>query len=106
MEGLFINIYNEAGEEFDFNNYSGGEKLKITVAISEALAELQRISFRVLDELFVGLDDESTQSFAEIVDTLQSRFSQLICISHLPNIKDAFAERLTVVKQNGISTTI
>lgn len=103
LEGLFINIYNEIGEEFDFANYSGGEKLKITVAISEALAELQKVGFRVLDELFIGLDEESTESFVEVMNTLQQRFSQMLCISHLTNIKDAFSEKLTVVKQNGVS---
>ncbi len=104
MEGLFIKILNEKNEELDFNNYSGGEKLKITVAISEALAEVQNTGFRILDELFIGLDEESTENFAEVMSTLQNKFSQLICISHLTNIKDMFDERMLVTKVNGSST--
>jgi len=106
IEGLFITIYNEQGESFDYNNYSGGEKLKITVAISEALSELQATGFRVLDELFIGLDEDSTESFVKILGELQSRFSQFLCISHLPNIKDLFENKITAVKNNGITNII
>ena len=103
VEGLFITIRNELGETFDFSSYSGGEKLKITVAISEALASLQKVGFRILDELFVGLDEDSTESFALVLSQVQSRFSQMICISHLRSIKDLFESHITVVKHNGIS---
>lgn len=104
IEGLFITIRNERGETFDFASYSGGEKLKITVAISEALASLQKVGFRILDELFVGLDEDSTESFATVLAQVQSRFSQMLCISHLRSIKDIFDSRVTVVKLQGKST--
>lgn len=103
LEGLFITIVNELGEEFDYNNYSGGEKLKITVAITEALAEIQKCSFRILDELFVGLDEDSTQAFAEVMETLNRRFSQMICITHLRDIKEMFPDKITIGKINGTS---
>lgn len=104
IEGLFITIYNEQNESFDFSSYSGGERLKIVVAISEALAEIQNIGFRVLDELFIGLDEESTEKFADVMAALQERFEQLFCISHLRNIKDMFDKKIEVKKINGIST--
>ena len=103
LEGLFINIFNGQGEMLDFDNYSGGEKLKIVVAISEALAEIQKIGFRILDELFIGLDEESIESFTNVMISLQERFSQLVCISHLRNIKDLFEEHILITKTNGIS---
>ncbi len=103
VEGLYINIINDRGEELDYSNYSGGEKLKITVAISEALASLQRVGFRILDELFVGLDEESTENFAMIMSKLNERFSQMLCISHLRNIKDIFEEKIFISKVNGTS---
>lgn len=103
IEGLFITILNENGEEFDFDNYSGGERLKIIVAISEALSEIQKIGFRILDELFIGLDEESTEKFVDVMVILQSRFSQLFCISHLQNIKNMFDNKLLVTKVNGDS---
>lgn len=103
IEGLFINIINDQGLEFEFNNYSGGEKLKIVVAISEALSEVQNIGFRILDELFTALDAEATEKFAKVMNTLQGRFNQLLCITHLQPIKDLFQEKIEVKKLNGIS---
>jgi len=104
IEGLFITIIDPLGNQLDFSSYSGGERLKITVAISEALAEIQKIGFRVLDELFIGLDEESIEGFAKVMMDLQERFSQMICISHIRDIKDIFDEKITVVKNNGTST--
>jgi len=98
-EGLFINIYNEAGESFPLANYSGGQKLKITVAISEALAFMQKSGFRIFDEVFLGLDENSIGGFNEVMHSLQDKFSQVLCISHLQTIKDSFEEKITVVKE-------
>jgi len=106
LEGLFISVINGEGNETDFDAYSGGERLKITVAISEALAEMGKADFRILDELFVGLDDDSTEKFAEIMVELNDRFSQLVCVSHLKSIKDIFPDRVTAVKKNGITEMI
>lgn len=103
LEGLFIDIINDQGEVLDFSSYSGGEKLKIIVSISEALSEIQKIGFRILDELFIGLDEESVDSFIQIMVTLQERFSQLICISHLRGIKETFEEKILITKTNGNS---
>ncbi len=106
LEGLFINIFNENGECFDYDSYSGGEKIKVSLAISEALAEIQNFGFRILDELFVGLDEESVEKFVSVIETFQKRFPQLICISHLRNIKDMFEEKISVRKINGVSGVV
>ena len=37
------------------------------------------------------------------MSTLQKRFPQLICITHLKNIKEMFNEKLLVIKTNGDS---
>jgi exonuclease SbcC len=103
IEGLFISIFNENGEEFDFSNYSGGQKLKISVAISEALASIQKIGFRIFDETFIGLDEASTDSFSEVMESLQSRFPQILCISHLRMIQDRFENKLIVTKNSQYS---
>lgn len=103
LEGLFITIINPEGSEMDYSSFSGGEKLKITVSISEALAEIQRAGFRVIDELFVGLDEESIEGFKTVMLELQDRFSQMICVSHLQQIKDLFEEKIYVSKINGTS---
>lgn len=105
-EGLFINIYNEAGEIFPLANYSGGQKLKITVAIAEALATMQRSGFRILDEPFTALDEESLEGFNEVLNTLQDKFSQILCISHLRSIQDSFEDKIIVEKSGNNSKII
>lgn len=102
-EGLFITIVNDMGEEMPFENYSGGEKLKIVVAITEALATLQKCGFRLFDETWVGLDETSLESFSKVLDSLLERFPQVVCVSHLTEIKSAFDDKMTIIKHNGVS---
>lgn len=103
-EGLFITIINDRNEELPFESYSGGEKIKITIAISESLASLMSsIGFRLMDENIVSLDNESTESFIEILTKLQDKFPQLLMISHLPEIKNLFDNHIIITKVNGIS---
>ena len=104
VEGLFITILNESNEEMPFEAYSGGEKLKISVSISEALATLQKVGFRLFDETFLGLDENSTESFATVLEKLQKNFGQVLCISHLMQIKELFDKKILIKKNNGIST--
>ena len=106
IEGLFIIITNEVGEEFNFENFSGGEKMKISYAINEALASLSKCNFRILDETVVALDDESLANFIEIVELLQEKVSNVICITHIQQIKDLFENQLEIIKKNGISELI
>jgi exonuclease SbcC len=106
-EGLFITVLNDRKEELPFSSYSGGEKVKITVAISEALASLMPgIGFRVMDENIISLDRESTESFVTVLEKLQTSFPQLLLISHLQEVKDLFETKITLRKINGISTTV
>jgi len=103
-EGLFITVINDKQEELPFGSYSGGEKVKITVAISEALASLMnQIGFRIMDENIVSLDSESTEGFVDVLERLQEKFPQLMVISHLPEVKDIFEKKITIIKTNGVS---
>lgn len=106
IEGLFITVTNPEGQEMDFNSYSGGERVRISVAIGEALASLQKCGFRVMDEAIVSLDENMTESFTSVLAKIQSRYSQLICVSHLSAVKDLFEKRIAVTKLDGISTVV
>jgi exonuclease SbcC len=103
IEGLFITIINDVGEELDFANFSGGEKVKISVAINEALAEVSKVGFRILDETIVALDSDSVQNFIIAMDEILLKVKQVICISHIPEIKNMFDEKIIVTKVNGDS---
>lgn len=106
-EGLFITVLNDSKALLPFESYSGGERVKITVAISEALASLMTgVGFRIMDENIISLDSESTEAFVDVLSGLQDKFPQLILISHINSIKDMFAKKVTVVKVGGISKII
>ena len=107
-EGLFITVINEVGEEMNFDSFSGGERVKITIAISEALASLLsgRIGFRIMDENIISLDKESTEVFVSVLTKLQEKFNQLLIISHLDAVKDIFEKKIMVTKINGVSKII
>lgn len=103
-EGLFIFIKNPEGEELPFANLSGGESIKVSMAISEGLASLSNVvGFRLLDECINALDNESTSSFVEVLLKLQEKFPQVLCVSHLQEVKDVFEKKINIIKLNGIS---
>lgn len=104
IEGLFITIYNEQNESFDFSSYSGGEKVKISMSINEALSRLTKINFRVFDESIISLDDESTQKFLSTMEVIQQQIDQFMCVSHIQEVKDMFNKKINIEKINGIST--
>ena len=108
VNGLFINIFNENNEEFDFSNYSGGQKMKISIAISEAIASMQQLGFRIYDETFIGLDDMTTENFSDIINVIRKNCPQIICISHIKNIRDSFSDQLLVenIKNNSVITYV
>ena len=106
LEGLFISIINDIGEEFGYDNFSGGERIKITLAIFEGLASISKFGFRFFDESVIGLDEDTVDSFSDVMLNLQDTISQLFCISHLTQVKDLFDKKLTVVKTNGVSKVV
>jgi DNA repair exonuclease SbcCD ATPase subunit len=89
-----------------FESYSGGEKVRIVFSISEALASLssKNIGFRLVDEAVLALDDNSLESFMDVVGTLLTDFDQVMFISHIQGVKDLFDKRIKVKKHNAISS--
>lgn len=103
IEGLHINIMNERGEGFNFDNFSGGERVKVSAAIFEGLASFQHCGFRLLDESIVSLDSESTSQFLEVLENVQKKVDQLIVISHIQEVKQSFENKIEIIKINGES---
>lgn len=103
-EGLFIDIINDQGEVMDFESYSGGEKIKVSFSILMGLSSLCRIDFKILDETIVGLDSETINSFIEILNNdVFKEIKQVMMISHIPEIKDCFEDKIEIVKKDGTS---
>lgn len=106
MEGLYIDIITPQNEQLPYENFSGGEKVKISSSIFAGLASLCHCNFRILDEAVVALDNESSDQFVEVLNNLLKEVPQLICISHLPQIKDLFEEKILVEKKGGTSSVV
>jgi exonuclease SbcC len=103
LEGLFVTIINEMGEEMSFESYSGGEKIAITMSINEALASISQCNWRVMDESILALDDTKVEKFLEVLAEIQKNVRQVICISHIEEVKNFYDNKLEVVKINGNS---
>jgi exonuclease SbcC len=103
-EGLYIDILTPDGEQLSYDNFSGGEKVKISSAIFEGLASFQHCNFRILDESIVSLDNESTRQFIDVVKDIQKNVNQMIVISHIQEVKDCFMDKINIVKKDGISS--
>lgn len=107
VEGLYLFIANENGEEMDLANYSGGEKLRVGVSVTEGLASLTKsVGFRLMDEAIFGLSPEMIQDFSMVLSKLQMKYPQILAISHLQEIKDLFEQQIRVVKRNSVSSIV
>src|SRR5690606_19888976 len=91
---------------------SGGEEdvlhLSLRLAISEMIAERagQPLSLLVLDEVFGSLDEERRLAVVELLRAIADRFPQVILISHIESLRDAF-DRVVRVEydvERGVST--
>ena len=105
IEGLWITVENECGEEMSFENYSGGEKIRLIFAIAEGFSSLskKRIGFKLIDEAILALDSNSLETFLEAVQEILEGTNQVLFISHIQDIKDLFDKSIIVTKHNGIS---
>lgn len=105
IEGMYITITNPEGFEMDFQSFSGGEKTRLIYAITEGIASIlnNKFDFRVQDESIQGLDEDMLLSFTDVIYDSKNNTNQFICISHLPQIQDLFAQQIEIVKKNGDS---
>jgi exonuclease SbcC len=94
--------------------YSGGERMRINLAIrlgvSEVIARRSgykgKIETLVVDEGFGPLDEEGRRATVEILQALRQRFKKIIVISHIDDVREAFETRLQVTKPVGGYSTI
>lgn len=88
---------------------SGGEKVKFSLRIFIALAEIKSSSAGIqLGMLFIDeppfLDGDGIQAYCDALETIQSRYSniKIMAITHDPTMKARFPQNLDVVKtENG-----
>ncbi len=100
---IFIEEYGKAA--LPYLSKSGGEKVKSSLAVILALAEIKSSSAGIqLGMLFIDeppfLDGDGIQAYCDALETIQSRYKniKIMAITHDPTMKARFPQNLDVVK--------
>jgi exonuclease SbcC len=103
VETLEIKIADELGTR-PYENYSGGEQMRVNFAIRIALSKLlarragAQLQTLVIDEGFAPLDSTGRDKLVEAINAVQDDFQRILVITHLDELKDAFPARIEVTK--------
>jgi DNA repair exonuclease SbcCD ATPase subunit len=89
---------------------SKGEKARADLIIAMALGDLatfrtsKQLPWRFLDEPFESIDDAGNEAVMSLLNDQKSRYKTVFVVTHKPAFKKLFNQRITVVKENSIST--
>jgi len=103
QETLDIIIADERGSR-PYENFSGGEAMRVDLALRIALSVLlasragARCELLVLDETAAPLDAQGRALFVECLSKVADRFATILCITHVEELKDLFPFRFEVTK--------
>lgn len=93
----------------DYAGNSKGERARADLIIAMALGDLatfrsaKSLPWRFLDEAFENIDDAGNEAVLQLLNDQKSRYKTVFVITHKPAFKKLFTQRITVVKENGVS---
>lgn len=103
-ETLDIHIADELGTR-SYETFSGGEAFRINlalrIALSQVLAErkgLPQLPTLFIDEGFGTQDTAGRERIIDIIQAIQQDFKQILVISHMDDVREAFPVRIEVEK--------
>jgi exonuclease SbcC len=97
-------VHHAGGEPRDFAMFSGGEAFRIAFAVRLAMSKLlvrragARLETLVIDEGFGTQDPEGRERLIAAIQLAQREFRKILVITHLDDLKDAFATQIRVTK--------
>ncbi|MBV9848850.1 MAG: SMC family ATPase [Armatimonadetes bacterium] len=103
IETLDINVSDNLGTR-PLEMYSGGEGFRAAFALRIALSKLlarragARLQTLIIDEGFGTQDGKGREKLVDALNAIQEDFEKIIVISHIDELKDAFASRIEVTK--------
>jgi len=103
VETLDINISDDLGMR-NYEMFSGGEAFRINFAIRIALSKLLArragapLPTLIIDEGFGTQDSTGLEKLKEAITSIQDDFEKIIVITHIEELRDAFPNRIDVVK--------
>lgn len=102
-ETLDIVVRDVYGER-PYENYSGGEKFRLDLALRIGLSKLlahragAKLETLIIDEGLGSLDEDGLAQLRECLATLQSEFPLVLVITHVEAMKHTFPSQLVISK--------
>ncbi len=103
VETLDITIADELGTR-NYEMFSGGEAFRIDFAVRIALSKLLArragapLPTLIIDEGFGTQDSSGIEKLKEAINSIQEDFEKILVITHMEEIRDAFPNRIDVIK--------
>ena len=110
-ETLDIRISDELGER-SYHLFSGGEAFRadfaLRIALSKVLARRSgtRLRTLIIDEGFGTQDARGLEYLKEAIQEISADFDKLLVVTHLPELKEAFAVQIEVTKHPEIGSRL
>lgn len=109
-ETLDILVRDVFGEK-PYENYSGGEKFRLDLALRFGLSQLlmhragSRMETLIIDEGLGSLDEDGLALLRECLSKLETSFGLILVISHVEGIQGTFEQEI-MVEKNAIGSEI
>lgn len=109
-ETLDIIISDLAGER-PYEDYSGGERLRVDLAVRIALGRMlaartgAKIETLVLDEVCAPLDEAGEEALIDCVNRLRESFDCILLITHRESLRDRLPQQINVYA-NGAGSAV
>ena len=96
-------LVRDVDNDYTIDRFSGGEQddiaVALRIALSRYLAELHQVhesTILIFDEIFGSQDEERRTNLLTTLRTQESRFPQILLISHISEMQGEFANTLVV----------
>lgn len=98
-------VVEQGAEERPYENFSGGERYRISLALRVGLSRLaaersgRPIRTLLIDEV-TDLDAEGLEALPELLAELRQDFDTILVVTHLDRLRDALPQTLSVTKDD------
>lgn len=106
-------LVRDIDNDYPIERFSGGEQddiaVALRIALSRYLAGLHQVhesTLLIFDEIFGSQDEERRNNLLSALRTQESRFPQIILISHIPDIQGEFSNTLMVEMGSDLSSRV
>jgi len=103
LDDDFNLLIRDIDDDYPIERFSGGEQddiaVALRIALSRYLAELHQVhesTILIFDEIFGGQDEERRNNLLTTLRSQESRFPQILLISHIPEMQGEFSNTLLV----------